>query len=142
MGVPNNLMPYIARVASGRLPSLRVYGNDYATPDGTGVRDYLHVVDLAKAHERALAALAEGGFVANLGTGRGYSVLEMVDAFAKASGRCIPYAVEGRRPGDVAVCFADPSFAATRLGWRATRDLDAMCRDAWRWEEQAVENRS
>lgn len=134
-GVPNNLMPYICRVASGRLPGLRVFGDDYATPDGTGVRDYVHVVDLAIAHERALAALADGGFVVNVGTGRGYSVLEMVAAFARASGREIPYRIEERRPGDVAVCFADTSLAASRLGWRAERDLDAMCRDAWRWEQ-------
>lgn len=134
-GVPNNLMPYICRVASGRLPYLRVFGDDYPTPDGTGVRDYLHVVDLAIAHERALVALADGGFVVNVGTGRGYSVLEMVAAFAQASGREIPYRVEQRRPGDIAVCFADTSLAATRLGWRAERDLGAMCRDAWRWEQ-------
>ena len=135
-GVPNNLMPYICQVASGERALLRVFGADYPTSDGTGVRDYVHVVDLAVAHAMALEVLMAraSGFVVNLGTGRGHSVLEVVHAFARASGREIPYVVEGRRPGDAATCFADVSQAATLLKWRAERDLPQMCQDAWRWE--------
>ncbi len=137
-GPPNNLMPYIAQVAVGKRPFLRVFGNDYATADGTGVRDYIHVVDLAVGHLKALDKLAEnpGVVVYNLGTGVGYSVLEVVDAFAEVSGRDIPYQVMARRPGDVAVSYADPSLAARELGWRAERNLADMCADAWRWQSQ------
>ncbi len=135
-GIPNNLMPYVAQVAVGKLPCLSVFGNDYPTPDGTGVRDYIHVVDLAKGHLAALAALErQGGLLTvNLGTGRGYSVLEMVKAFEAASGRKVPYRIAPRRPGDVANCYADPTRAAELLGWRAEKDLAAMCADAWRWQ--------
>jgi UDP-glucose 4-epimerase len=135
-GMPNNLMPYVAQVAIGRLPRLSVYGNDYPTPDGTGVRDYIHVVDLAAGHVAALKHLFErdASITVNLGTGRGHSVLEVVQAYEAASGRPIPYAIVGRRPGDVAACYADPSLAAQLLGWRAERDLAAMCRDSWRWQ--------
>ena len=135
-GVPNNLMPFIAQVAVGRREALNVYGNDYPTPDGTGVRDYIHVVDLARGHLAALEKLdaADGVLTANLGTGRGYSVLEMVEAFRQASGRDIPYRIVARRPGDIAACHADPSLAARLLGWRAERGLEQMCRDVWRWQ--------
>ena len=137
-GIPNNLMPYVAQVAVGRLPELQVFGDDYPTPDGTGVRDYIHVVDLALGHLAALNRLsANPGVVAyNLGTGRGYSVLEVVAAFKTATGRCIPYRVVDRRPGDVATSYADPSRAAAELSWRATRGLAEMCADAWRWQAQ------
>ncbi|HEX4927571.1 MAG TPA: UDP-glucose 4-epimerase GalE [Burkholderiales bacterium] len=135
-GVPNNLFPYIARVAAGRLEKLHVWGSDYATPDGTGVRDYLHVMDLARGHVAALEYLVKRSrsIIANLGTGRGYSVLEAVRAFEKASGRAIPLQMAARRSGDVAQCYADPSLAARELGWRTELDLAAMCRDAWRWQ--------
>ncbi|ATE60973.1 UDP-glucose 4-epimerase GalE [Thauera sinica] len=135
-GLPNNLMPYVSQVAVGRLPRLRVFGGDYPTPDGTGVRDYIHVVDLAQGHLRALERIAAlpGVTTVNLGTGRGYSVLEVVNAFEAASGRPVPYDVVERRPGDVAACWADPSLAAGLLGWRAERDLARMCADAWRWQ--------
>ncbi len=135
-GVPDNLLPFVGQVAVGRLPELAVFGGDYPTPDGTGVRDYIHVVDLARGHLKALAALRQrtGVLTANLGTGRGYSVLEMVAAFARASGRAIPYRIAPRRPGDVAACYADPAYAAETLGWRAEFDLDRMCADAWRWQ--------
>ncbi len=135
-GVPNNLMPYIAQVAVGRREALNVYGNDYPTPDGTGVRDYIHVVDLARGHLAALERLdaAEGVLTVNLGTGHGYSVLEVVQAFRRASEREIPCRIVARRPGDVAACYADPALAANLLGWRAVHDLDRMCRDAWRWQ--------
>ncbi len=135
-GVPNNLMPLIARVAVGRLPRIQVYGDDYPTPDGTGVRDYIHVCDLADGHVKALRRLARGrGLVTcNLGTGSGYSVLEMIAAFSRAAGRPVDYEVTGRRPGDVASCYADPAFARTELGWRAARGLEVMCRDTWRWQ--------
>jgi UDP-glucose 4-epimerase len=135
-GVPNNLFPYIARVAAGRLGRLRVWGSDYATPDGTGVRDYLHVMDLARGHVAALACLEarRRPVTVNLGTGRGYSVLEAVRAFEKASGRAIPLELAARRPGDVAQCYADASLAARELDWRAELGLEAMCRDAWRWQ--------
>ena len=136
-GAPNNLMPYVAQVAVGRRERLQVFGGDYDTPDGTGVRDYIHVVDLAEGHVAALQHLFERGepITVNLGTGRGYSVLEVVRAFEAASGRRVPYDIVARRPGDVAACYADPSRAAALLGWRATRGLDAMCRDAWRWQQ-------
>ncbi len=135
-GIPNNLMPYVAQVAVGKLACLSVFGNDYPTPDGTGVRDYIHVVDLAKGHLAALAALErQGGLLTvNLGTGQGYSVLEMVKAFEVASGRPVPYRIAPRRAGDIATCYADPALAAELLGWRAELGLDAMCADAWRWQ--------
>jgi UDP-glucose 4-epimerase len=141
-GVPNNLMPYIAQVAVGKLRELPVYGSDYPTPDGTGVRDYIHVVDLARGHLAALNALIEraGVLTVNLGTGRGYGVLEMVRAFAAASGKAVPYRIIGRRPGDIAQCYADPALAHKLLGWRAQFDIDAMCADTWRWQRWAVEN--
>ena len=141
-GVPNNLMPYIAQVAVGKLRELPVYGNDYPTPDGTGVRDYIHVVDLARGHLAALNALIEraGVLTVNLGTGCGYSVLEMVRAFAAASGKAVPYRIIARRPGDIAQCYADAALARKLLGWRAQLDLDAMCADTWRWQRWAVEN--
>lgn len=135
-GTPNNLMPYVAQVAVGRRAKLSVFGNDYPTPDGTGVRDYIHVVDLADGHVAALRRLldAPGSFTVNLGTGRGYSVLELVAAYAKASGRPVPYEVVARRPGDVAACYADPALAHALLGWQARHDLDRMCADSWRWQ--------
>ncbi|MCA8374188.1 UDP-glucose 4-epimerase GalE [Burkholderia multivorans] len=136
-GIPNNLMPYVAQVAVGKLEKLRVFGSDYPTPDGTGVRDYIHVVDLAKGHIAALDALVkrDASFVVNLGTGQGYSVLEVVRAFEKASGRPVPYEIVARRPGDVAECYANPHAAADIIGWRATLGLDDMCADHWRWQE-------
>lgn len=136
-GIPNNLMPYVSQVAVGRRPHLQVFGNDYATPDGTGVRDYIHVVDLAQGHLRALEAISgqPGLLTVNLGTGRGYSVLEVIAAFEKASGRSIPYQIAPRRPGDVAACYADPAFANATLQWHASRNLDAMCADTWRWQQ-------
>ena len=135
-GIPNNLMPFVAQVAVGRRPALSVFGGDYPTADGTGVRDYIHVVDLARGHLAALDALdRQGGvFPVNLGTGRGYSVLEVVAAFERASGRAVPYRIVDRRPGDVAACYADPARAKALLGWVAERDIDAMCADAWRWQ--------
>jgi len=135
-GLPNNLMPYVMQVAVGRLAELSVYGKDYPTPDGTGVRDYIHVVDLALGHLAALDRLdgLQGCVPVNLGTGRGYSVLEMVAAAAKASGRPVPYRVVERRPGDVATCFADPARASQLLGWQAQRGIDEMCADHWRWQ--------
>jgi len=135
-GIPNNLVPYIAQVAVGRLPHLSVYGGDWPTRDGTGVRDYIHVVDLALGHLRALDRLKQGPGVltCNLGTGRGTTVLEMVAAFERASGRKIPYRIVDRRPGDIAEAWADPALARTELGWSATRDVDQMCADSWRWQ--------
>ena len=135
-GIPNNLMPFITQVAVGKRPRLSVFGNDYATPDGTGVRDYIHVADLAEGHVAALRYLLERGrgITVNLGTGRGYSVLELVRAFEKASGRPIPYEFAPRRPGDIDASYADPTLAHRELGWHATRDLDAMCADSWRWQ--------
>ena len=137
-GTPNNLMPYVAQVAVGRRPQLSVFGNDYPTPDGTGVRDYIHVVDLAEGHVAALDRLlaAPGSFTVNLGTGRGASVLEVVKAYEAASGRPVPYRIEPRRPGDVAACWADPGLAHKLLGWRAKLDLPRMCADSWRWQQQ------
>lgn len=135
-GVPNNLMPYVAQVAVGKLERLRVFGNDYDTPDGTGVRDYIHVVDLARGHLAALDALVarDASFVVNLGTGRGYSVLEVVRAFEAASGRPIPYEIVARRPGDVASCFASTDAARALLGWEAQYSIERMCADHWRWQ--------
>lgn len=135
-GIPNNLMPFVCQVAVGRREKLQVFGNDYPTPDGTGVRDYIHVVDLARAHVDALEYLRreDRSVTVNLGTGRGVSVLELVNAFAKASGREIPYQIVARRPGDVAAVYADPALAERLLGWKAALDVDAMCRDAWRWQ--------
>jgi UDP-glucose 4-epimerase len=135
-GIPNNLMPIVAQVAIGKRESVSVYGNDYATRDGTGVRDYIHVMDLARGHVKALAALGtrDGLITLNLGTGNGYSVLDVVKAFEKASGRVIPYKIAPRRPGDIAECFADPALAAKTIGWRAELNLDQMCADAWRWQ--------
>ncbi len=142
-GIPNNLMPYIAQTAIGRREKLHVFGGDYPTRDGTGVRDFIHVVDLAKGHIRTLQYLFEqatGEVVTlNLGTGQGTTVLELVHAFERASGRPIPYEIVARRPGDVAVCYADPSRAEQVLGWRAEHDIDAMCRDTWRWQSQNPE---
>ncbi|MEI6299863.1 MAG: UDP-glucose 4-epimerase GalE [Betaproteobacteria bacterium] len=135
-GIPNNLMPYISRVAAGALKELSVFGSDYPTPDGTGVRDYIHVMDLAAGHLAALRFLEQqpGMLTVNLGTGRGYSVLEMVRAFEKMSKRHIPHRIGARRPGDVPACYADPSKAAALLGWRACRDIESMCADTWRWQ--------
>lgn len=135
-GIPNNLVPYISQVAIGKLKEVSVRGADYPTRDGTGIRDYIHVVDLADGHLKAIEKLAEKPGIAayNLGTGRGTSVLEMVDAFAKASGRKIPYIVRDRRPGDVPECYSDPSKAERELGWRAARDINDMCRDTWNWQ--------
>lgn len=137
-GIPNNLMPFISQVAVGRLPQLRVFGGDYPTPDGTGVRDYIHVVDLAIGHVKALDWLAKGDTTGaraiNLGTGHGYSVLDMIRAFEAASGKKIPYEIVARRPGDAASCFADTALAEKLLGWKAERGVEAMCRDVWRWQ--------
>lgn len=136
-GIPNNLMPFVAQVAVGRREKLKVFGGDYPTPDGTGVRDYIHVVDLADGHVRALEWLADhgGAKIWNLGTGRGYSVLEVREAFEKASGVEIPYEIVDRRPGDVAINYADPASALADLGWSADRDMDTMCRDHWNWQK-------
>jgi UDP-glucose 4-epimerase len=136
--IPNNLVPYIAQVAVGKLEKLSVFGGDYDTPDGTGVRDYIHVVDLAKGHVKALQALESKSqvLVANLGTGNGYSVLDMIKAFEKASGKNIPYQIVDRRPGDIAACYANPTYAAEKLGWKAECELDEMCEDTWRWQSQ------
>ncbi len=140
-GIPNNLMPYITQVAVGKLDKLHVFGDDYATPDGTGVRDYIHVVDLAKGHVKALKAIEEncGVSVYNLGTGRGYSVLEVVHAFEEVSGVTIPYVIEERRPGDIAVCYSDPGKANRELGWKAELDIYDMCRDSWNWQKKNPE---
>jgi len=137
-GIPNNLMPYISQVAVGKLQELSVFGDDYPTPDGTGVRDYIHVVDLALGHLSALEKLKTqpGVVIYNLGTGNGYSVLDMIKAFERASGVNIAYKIVKRRAGDIAKCFADPGLAAKELGWMATRGLDAMCEDTWRWQSQ------
>jgi UDP-glucose 4-epimerase len=135
-GIPNNLVPYIAQVAVGKLPQLRVFGGDYPTPDGTGIRDYIHVVDLAVGHIQALKVLDQkpGLVTYNLGTGRGYSVLEVLRSFEVASGRSIPYTIVKRRPGDVAASYADPSRAESALNWKAQRGIDNMCADVWRWQ--------
>ena len=136
-GIPNNLMPYVAQVATGQREALRIFGDDYPTPDGTGVRDYVHVMDLAEGHVAALRYLNQGGqgLVVNLGTGKGTSVRQMVRAFERASGRSIPCRVVARRPGDAATCFADVRQAEQLLNWKATRDIDQMCTDAWRWAQ-------
>ncbi|MEP7141092.1 MAG: UDP-glucose 4-epimerase GalE [Caldimonas sp.] len=135
-GTPNNLMPYVAQVAVGKRARLQVFGDDYPTADGTGVRDYLHVVDLAEGHVAALRHLlgGAGSLTVNLGTGRGSSVLELVHAFERASGRPVPYDIAPRRPGDIAACYADVALAERLIGWKAKRDLDAMCADTWRWQ--------
>ena len=137
-GIPNNLMPYISGVAVGRYETLSVFGDDYATVDGTGVRDYIHVVDLAKGHVKALEAFAnpavDGLFTVNLGTGKGYSVLEMINAFSSASSKAVNYKITDRRPGDIASCYADPSLAKKLLGWEAEKDIVSMCEDTWRWQ--------
>lgn len=135
-GVPNNLMPYVAQVAVGKRARLQVFGNDYDTPDGTGVRDYIHVTDLAEGHVAALRRLldAPGSFTVNLGTGRGYTVLELVSAYEAASGRPIPYDIVARRPGDIDACYADPALAQELLGWTAQHGLARMCEDSWRWQ--------
>jgi UDP-glucose 4-epimerase len=137
-GTPNNLMPYITQVAVGRRERLSVFGDDYETPDGTGVRDYIHVMDLARGHLAALNALDDtaGVLTVNLGTGQGYSVLDMIKAIERASGRAVPYVIAPRRPGDVAICYADPSLATSLLGWKAELGLDAMCRDSWNWQQR------
>ncbi|WP_231758590.1 UDP-glucose 4-epimerase GalE [Microbulbifer elongatus] len=140
-GIPNNLLPYVAQVAVGRLPHLQVFGDDYATSDGTGVRDYIHVVDLARGHLAALNKLGRadtesGCYTYNLGTGRGSSVLEIVRAFAEAAGKDIPYQIVPRRPGDIAECYADPAYAEKELGWKAEFDLKRMVTDTWRWQSQ------
>ncbi len=139
-GIPNNLMPYITQVAVGKLEKLRVFGNDYPTPDGTGVRDYIHVVDLAKGHLAALRFSAEnrGTEIINLGTGTGYSVLDVIHAFESANGLRIPYEIAPRRSGDIAVCYADPTKAHEKLHWRAEKTLEDMCRDSWRWEQNSA----
>lgn len=133
-GIPNNLMPYITQVAKGKLERLRIFGNDYPTVDGTGVRDYIHVMDLAEGHVAALEHLTQGVHIYNLGTGKGTSVLELVKAFEDANGISIPYEIVDRRPGDIAECYADGSKAKRELGWEAKRDIVTMCRDAWRFE--------
>lgn len=136
-GVPNNLMPYVTQVAVGRLKQLTVFGNDYPTSDGTGVRDYIHVVDLARGHVKALRAIADkcGLEVYNLGTGVGYSVLDLLKAFERVTGKRIPYVIGPRREGDIAVCYADSTKAWRELGWKAEYGLEDMCRDSWRWQE-------
>ena len=137
-GIPNNLMPYVTQVAAGQRPCLNVFGNDYATSDGTGIRDYIHVQDLAQGHVAAVQRLLQEGsksFTLNLGTGRGYSVLEVVRAFEQASGRTVPFQFSARRAGDIAQCYADPTLAKQVLGWSATHTLDDMCADAWRWQQ-------
>lgn len=140
-GIPNNLMPFVAQVAVGKREKLSVFGADYPTEDGTGVRDYIHVMDLARGHLAALEALESSGGIltANLGTGLGYSVLEMIQAFVRASGRDVPYEVVARRPGDIASCYADPAHAKAVLGWQAGLGIDDMCRDHWRWQEKNPE---
>lgn len=140
-GIPNNLMPYVTQVAKGKLDKLRVFGNDYPTVDGTGVRDYIHVVDLAEGHVAALENLTEGVHVYNLGTGKGTSVLELVKAFEEANDIEVPYETVDRRPGDIASCYADASKAKRELGWTAKRDIIAMCRDAWRFEKNYEEEK-
>jgi UDP-glucose 4-epimerase len=140
-GIPANLMPYLCQVADGRRPQMNVFGNDYPTRDGSGVRDYIHVMDLAEAHAASVERLLvhEGSFTVNLGTGTGYSVLEMIAAFEAATGIAIPYRIAPRRPEDVAECYADPSLATALLGWRARLGIEAMCRDAWRWQKRSLE---
>lgn len=141
-GIPNNLVPYITQVAVGKLESLGVFGDDYDTPDGTGVRDYIHVVDLAIGHVKAIEKMAkirDGVLIYNLGTGIGYSVLDIVKGFEKAVGQPIPYVIKPRRPGDIATCYADPTLAKKELGWEAVHDLNKMCEDSWRWQKNNPE---
>jgi UDP-glucose 4-epimerase len=140
-GIPNNLMPFIAQTAVGKREFLSVFGNDYDTHDGTGVRDYIHVVDLAGGHVKALGKMKdfEGVMTVNLGTGQGYSVLDMVKAFENASGKSVPYKIVSRRAGDIATCYADPSYAKEVLGWVATRNIEQMCEDTWRWQSNNPE---
>lgn len=135
-GIPNNLLPYVAQVAVGKLEKVHVFGNDYSTPDGTGVRDYIHVVDLSLGHLKAVEKKTgePGVHIYNLGTGNGYSVLQIIEAFGKACGKEIPYQIDERRPGDIAECWADPAKAAAELGWKAERELAEMCEDSWRWQ--------
>ena len=135
-GIPNNLVPYIAKVAVGKLEKVHVFGNDYPTPDGTGVRDYIHVVDLARGHVAAIKKLEEkpGLFICNLGTGHGYSVLDVIHAFSKACGKTLPYVIDPRRPGDIAVCYADPTKAKEELGWEAQYGIEEMCAHSWNWQ--------
>jgi len=137
-GIPNNLVPYVAQVAAGKRDFVHVFGSDYPTPDGTGVRDYIHVVDLAKGHVSALRKLETGCglFVCNLGTGHGYSVLDVIHAYEKACGKSLPYALEARRPGDIAKCYAAPEKALREMGWKAERDLEDMCASSWKWQSQ------
>ena len=140
-GIPNNLLPYVAQVASGKLEKVHVFGNDYDTPDGTGIRDYIHVVDLAKGHVKAIEGMKhlDGVNVFNLGTGNGYSVLDIIKAFSKACGRDLPYVIDPRRPGDIAVCYSDPTKAREVLGWVAEKNIEDMCRDGWRWQSRNPE---
>ena len=135
-GIPNNLLPYVAQVAIGKLQSVGVFGNDYDTPDGTGVRDYIHVVDLAVGHVKAINKIKEnpGVKVYNLGTGNGYSVLDVIKAFSKACGHDVPYVIKERRPGDIATCYSDASLAKKELGWEAQYGIDEMCADSWKWQ--------
>ena len=137
-GIPNNLLPYVAQVAIGKLPCINVFGNDYPTPDGTGVRDYIHVVDLARGHVKAIERLAkhDGVFICNLGTGHGYSVLDVIHAFEKACGKELPYKICPRRDGDVPTCYSSSEKAEKELGWKAEYDLDDMCRDSWNWQSK------
>ena len=137
-GIPNNLLPYVAQVAIGKLPEINVFGNDYDTPDGTGVRDYIHVVDLARGHVKAIERFAkkDGVFICNLGTGHGYSVLDVIHAFEKACGKELPYVIRERRPGDIATCYSSPAKAEKELGWTAEFDLEDMCRDSWNWQQK------
>ena len=137
-GIPNNLLPYVAQVAIGKLPEINVFGNDYDTPDGTGVRDYIHVVDLARGHVKAIERFAkkDGVFICNLGTGHGYSVLDVIHAFEKACGKELPYVILERRPGDIATCYSSPAKAEKELGWTAEYDLEDMCRDSWNWQQK------
>ena len=137
-GIPNNLLPYVAQVATGKLEKIHVFGNDYDTPDGTGVRDYIHVVDLAKGHVKAIEGMEklEGVNVFNLGTGTGYSVLDIIKAFNKACGKELPYVIDPRRPGDIAQCYSDPEKAFKVLGWKAEKTLDDMCTDSWNWQSK------
>lgn len=137
-GIPNNLLPYVAQVAIGKLECVGVFGNDYDTPDGTGVRDYIHVVDLAKGHVKAICKLMEkpGVKIYNLGTGKGYSVLDVIKAFEKACGKKIPYQIKARRPGDIATCYSDATLAKEELGWEAEYGMDEMCADSWRWQSK------
>jgi UDP-glucose 4-epimerase len=137
-GIPNNLIPYVSQVAAGKLEKLSVFGGDYDTNDGTGVRDYIHVVDLAKGHVKALQALENKPqvLIVNLGTGKGYSVLDMIKAFEKASGKDVPYQIVDRRPGDIATCYADPVYASEKLNWKAELGLDEMCKDTWNWQNK------